>query len=406
MLIKLAWRNIWRNKTRSIITITAVFIAVLLSDVMQSFQQGMWEKMLENTMNVVGHIQIQSKEFKDEPILDNGIMANDSLINAVTATPHVNDVTKRIQYGGLSAGDSLSRVTQVIALDPEKEEPILDIQSKLDTGSVLKSDDDGVIVGKRLADYYNFKVGDTITLIGQGYYGQSANGVFPIRGMINYGTADINSRLIFMPYTTAEKHFGADGIVTSLNVYIDDHDYLNEVADDLRSKLDTTVYRVQTWKEMMPELDQAFQADTAGNIIFLAVLYLIIAFGIFGTILMMTAERMYEFGVMISVGTRRARIAIMVLLESTLLTGLGVVIGSGIAYPIMYYLHTHEIPLGGGEDMEKMMAEFGMEPVITGSINPTILYMSALAVLLITLLIVFYPVTKVLRLNPLKAMKK
>lgn len=406
MLFRLAWRNIWRNKTRSIITITAIFIAVLLSDVMQGFQQGMWEKTLDSTMNVMGHIQVQSKEYKDEPILDNGFAATDSLIRIIRSTEHISHVTKRIQYGGLSAGDSLSRVVQVICLDPEKEETFLDLSSKLDKGKTLKSGDQGIIVGKRLAQYFNFEPGDTLTLIGQGYYGQSANGIFPIRGTINYGTADINSRLIIMPYRAAEQHFGAEGIVTSLNVYIDDHDYLNEVADALRSKIDTSVYRIQTWKEMMPELDQAFQADTAGNILFLAVLYLIISFGIFGTILMMTAERMYEFGVMVSVGTRKIRIALMVFIESIMLTGLGVFFGSVIAFPIMYYLHTHEISLGGGKEMEEMMAEFGMEPVITGSINPAILYFSALAVLVITLLIALYPMMKVLRLNPLKAMKK
>lgn len=405
MLLKLAWRNIWRNKTRSVITISAVFIAVLLSDVMQSFQQGMWETMLNSSMNFMGHIQVQSKAFKDEPTLDNGFEANENLINKIQSTEGVTMVTKRILYGGLSAGDSLSRVVQVIGLDPEIERELLELDKKLHEGTLIKSDDDGILVGKKLAAYYNFHVGDTLTLIGQGYHGQSANGIFPIRGTINYGPTDVNSRLVVMPYKLAEKHFGANTIVTSLNVYIDNHDKLDLIADKIRSKLDPNDFRVQTWKQMVPELEQAFQADTAGAILFLAVLYLIIAFGIFGTILMMTAERMYEFGVMVSLGTKKIRIAIMVFIESIMLTGIGVITGTVIAYPIMMYLHNSKIKMGG-DAMEEMLDEFGMEPIITGSINPTILYASAFAVLAITLIIALYPLVKVLRLKPLKAMKK
>ena len=120
---------------------------------------------------------------------------------------------------------------------------------------------------------------------------------------------------------------------------------------------------------------------------------------------MMTAERLYEFGVMVSLGTKKIRIAIMVFIESIMLTGLGVLLASAIAYPIMYYLHTHPINMGG-EAMDGMLEDFGMEAVINGSINPKILYFSGEAVILITLIIALYPLIKVFRINPLKAMKR
>ena len=125
MYFKLAWRNIWRNKTRSLITIISIMIAVLLSNMMESFQQGMWEKMLGTTMSFTGDVQVQGKDFWEEQTLDNGILQNDSLLQQIESIKKVKAVTPRIQSGALSAYKDLSRFVQIIGLNPEKEESVI-----------------------------------------------------------------------------------------------------------------------------------------------------------------------------------------------------------------------------------------------------------------------------------------
>jgi len=159
-----------------------------------------------------------------------------------------------------------------------------------------------------------------------------------------------------------------------------------------------------SWQQMMPELEQAYQADTGGALIFLLVLYVIISFGIFGTILMMTSERMYEFGVMVSIGMKRFKMTIMVFIEVLMLSFLSVSIGSVLSYPIMLLLTNNPIPLTG--DVAKSIANYGFEPVIVGTTNPIIIQYNAIAVLIISLFMVIYPAIKILKLNPIVAMKK
>jgi len=119
---------------------------------------------------------------------------------------------------------------------------------------------------------------------------------------------------------------------------------------------------------------------------------------------MMTEERMYEFGVMISIGMKRMKLIIMIFLEVLFLSILSVVLGTGISYPIMYYFYSHPIPMTG--EAAETMHDYGFEAVIQGSINPVILKYNAIAILLISVVIVMYPLLKIIRLNPIKAMKR
>lgn len=404
MYLKLAWRNIWRNKTRSFITITSIMIAVLLSNVMESFQQGMWEKMLGTTMSFTGDIQIQGKDFWEEQTLDNGISQNYSLVKLIKSTKRVKAITPRIQTGALSAYKDLSRFVQIIGLSPQLEEEIIHFKTKLDKGELLTNDDNTIIVGKGLADYFELTVGDTLSLIGQGYHGESANGNFIVKGIIKYGSPEMNSRLVIMPFKLATQHFSTNGIITSYNVYVDKVTQSKKVSKVLATKVETSNYTVMSWQQMMPELEQAYIADTGGALIFLLVLYIIISFGIFGTILMMTTERMYEFGVMVSIGMKKTKMVIIIFLEVVMLAFLSVTMGSALSYPFMSFLANNPIPLTG--DTAESILNYGFEAVIVGTTNPIIIQYNTIAVLIISLLVMIYPAIKILTLNPINAMKK
>lgn len=404
MFLKLAWRNIWRNRRRSLITIGSIFFAILFSNLMQSMQYGMWEKALSTVTSLTGHLQVQAKDFWDEQILDNAMEVPPALAEELLQHENVAAITPRMQYGALAAHGKQTKFVGVFGIQPEDEESIIGFEQKLDTGRLLLNDDQGILVGRGLARYFDISIGDTLSLIGMGYQGQSANANFIISGIIKYGTDAMSSSFLVMPYQKAQDHFGAPNMATSLNVYLENPKRLNQTKRALESKTDTAVHRLMTWKEMNPQLVQAFQADTGGNVVFLVILYLIIGFGMFGTIIMMTAERQYEFGVLVGIGMRRTKLVLITTIETIILSLLGVLVGSIGSFPIMYYFNQNPIPLSG--TMADTMAEFGFEAVIVGSIDPAIMIYNGLVILLIVALIIVYPAAVIGRLKPVKAMRK
>jgi ABC-type antimicrobial peptide transport system permease subunit len=146
------------------------------------------------------------------------------------------------------------------------------------------------------------------------------------------------------------------------------------------------------------------EADSAGGLAMLFILYLVIGFGVFGTILMLTSERMHEFGILISLGMSRFRLALTTFMETSFLALLGVLTGSLLAWPIAWYYHHNPIVLAN--EMDEMMAEYGMEPIIPFSLDPSIWISNGGAILIICLILSLYAVVSIYRLSPVKAMRQ
>src|SRR5690606_23381344 len=161
----------------------------------------------------------------------------------------------------------------------------------------------------------------------------------------------------FMTLPEVQYFYGAEGLITSLSLLLDDSDDVKKVTKELHDNLDAETYEVMTWQEMMPELVQSIELDYYSGMIIIFILYAVIAFGIFGTVLMRTKERTYEFGVMTAIGMRKIKIQIMVALEILMLILLGVTAGILLSLPIMVYLFYNPILLSG--DMAKVYENFG-----------------------------------------------
>jgi ABC-type antimicrobial peptide transport system permease subunit len=175
----------------------------------------------------------------------------------------------------------------------------------------------------------------------------------------------------------------------------------------LATTLDTSKYEVMGWQEMLPELLEARALDAAGNQVVLFILYLIITFGIIGTILMMTRERSYEFGVLIGIGMHRWQLGVTVWLEIVFMGFLGALTGMLLAFPLVYYLVLNPIDLSlMGEEAVEAYEKFGMEPILPAIIDPAIFGVQALLVLAITTLLALYPWIIIRKLEPIKAMRE
>ena len=180
-------------------------------------------------------------------------------------------------------------------------------------------------------------------------------------------------------------------------------DEVDQVVKEISGEIDPESYTVMSWQAMNKELLQMIETDNAGGVIMIGILYMVIAFGIFGTVLMMTNERVREFSVMVSVGMQRSRLAMVVVLELLLLTTLGVIGGIAISLPVMIYFYYNPIQLTG--DWVEVMKDFNFEPVMPMSMEFDIFVMQAIAITILSIIAMSYPTIKIMKLNVVEGLR-
>ncbi len=405
MLFKLAWRNIWRNKRRSLITAASVTFALFFAICMRSMQLGTYDNVYTNVINSsTGYLQVHTKGYWDERSLEKSLELSDELMETIRSTEGVIDIVPRLESFSLLSTGNDTKGALIMGIIPEKEQQYFNMDENLHQGAVFSDNEQQLILAEGLANYFDVSPGDTAVMIGQGYHGVSANGQYPIKGIVKINTPDLNNSLAYMPLKEAQFLYGAENRASSLVIVPDDPDDFEDVKTNLTARLDTAQYEIMTWREMMPELIQAMEADSAGGLIILFILYLVISFGVFGTILMLTAERIPEFGILISIGMSRWRIALITYLETIFLSLIGLIAGGILALPITYYYHYNPIKLTGA--MDDAMTEYGFEPLMPASIDPSIPLIHGAGVLIITMILGLYAVWIIYRLNPVNAMRR
>ena len=198
MYLIMAWRNIWRNKRRSYITITSITFAVLLACVMRSMQLGSYERMIENAARFyTGYIQVHQNGYWDEKIIDNSFTYDEELIKTVESTKGVEVAVPRVESFALAAFGPKTKGSLVIGIDPDKENALTRVKDKIVDGEYLTSNDKSVMIAQGLADYLNMGVGDTLVLIGQGYHGANAAGLYVIKGIMKFPVPAQNNQTVY-----------------------------------------------------------------------------------------------------------------------------------------------------------------------------------------------------------------
>ncbi|UZO79169.1 FtsX-like permease family protein [Aquimarina sp. ERC-38] len=403
MQFRLAVRNIWRNKRRTLLTISAVAFAVFLSSIMSAFQKGSWDNIVDSSVNLfVGYAQIHKKGYWEDKILNNAFQYDNDIKKLKNKIPQLDDVVPRIESFALASAGEITHGVKVIGIDPDKENELTRIKNKIIKGSYL-SDEDEVIIGAGISKKMNLTVGDTIILISQGYHGVSATGKYPISGIFEYAIPDFNKSLVFFPIHTAQQFFAAPDLVTTVVLDLTSEN-LPVVKKELIASLNADIYEVMDYEELLPEIVQARALDEASGSIVLIILYGLIAFTIFGTILMITKERNYEYGILIAIGMRRWKLFLMTFLETIILAFLGVSSGVLMAFPIVYYFYRNPIDLSMLEsDAIVVYEKFAMAPIIPVAFVPEIFINQAVLIFVITVFLGIYPFIKILKINPMEA---
>jgi ABC-type lipoprotein release transport system permease subunit len=372
---------------------------------MMSQQEGSYDLMIKNMVgSFTGPMQIQSPAYRTEPLLDHSLAIRSSWLDSVGAIESVSGLSPRIQQFALFSFGRKTRGGMLLGIEEETELPGLRLSDKNTKGENLSADRQDIVLAEGLAENLGAQIGDSSVILSQGYRGQSANGLYHLSGTVFFPSPELNRSMAFVELEEAQWLFGAQGLATMVVLHTDDPSRLEKKAAQIRAELDTSAFGVFTWREIMPELVQTIEADRQGGKLMLYVLYVIIGFGLFGTVLMMTAERTREFGMLIALGMKRSQLMLLTILESVFLSLIGVLLGLIAVYPLLLYFYFNPIQMTG--QMAETMESYGMEPLLPTSLDPSILLEQALVILLFAILSALYPAWKIRRIQPVEAMRK
>jgi len=292
MYLKLAWRNIWRNKRRTLITVSSIMFAVVFALFLESLERGAHNLMVENmTRFHTGYMQVQDYRYKDEPSLDNSFHYDGDIEEWMGEDGHLVAFTiPRIETFMLAAGEEQTRGAMVIGTDLAGENRLNDLEDRLVDGRFFEPGDGYSVLGEGLARRLDLAVGDTLVLLGQGRFGMTASGKFAVSGLLRHPLREMNNQIVYISLPDAQWLLSAEDHITALLVTPEHARHTMAVAEMLRGGFDNDELRVLTWSEMMPELLEALEFDRVTTRAMMLILYVVIGFGIFGTILTMTLE--------------------------------------------------------------------------------------------------------------------
>jgi ABC-type lipoprotein release transport system permease subunit len=404
-LFKLARRNIWRNKRRTYITAASIFFAVLLASFMQSIQRGAWDKMVDGIVtSFAGYAQVHQVGYNEEETIEKAFPFNANLQNLPQEIDGLEGFVPRLTSFALASYELQTKGVLVVGTDPESEHGMTRLRNNLVEGAYFEEGENSVLIVEGVAKTLKVNIGDTLVLISSGYHGVNAAGKYNVKGILKFASPLLNRRMVFLPLSVAQNFYGAEGLITRLSIDIKEKDKLPQVVQAVQKNLGDE-FEVLEWEKLMPELSEAREVDTAGNFLVLIILYVIIGFGIFGTILMMAKEREYEFGVLLAIGMKRWKLGMVIWMEVVMLGLFGAFLGILGSIPLVGYFKRHPLDFSKMEGMADAYEKFGFEPIFPASFEFQIFFTHAVIVFILTSILAIYPLLKIRKMQPVQAMR-
>jgi len=403
----MAWRNVWRNPRRSILTMAAVAFATLLLVFMLSWQFGSYDSMINFSVKIhTGHLQVQAEGYADQNAVRKVVDRPDAVMQRLSKIEGVEAVTARAEAFSLVSSKDRTYGVMVIGIDPQREAAVSMLESTMRKGDYLESGDGNqAFVGRLLAENLQVSIGDEMVLLGQGRDGSIAATVVRVKGIFSSGQDEFDRRVVHIPLGYFQEVYSMRGAVHRIVAICSDLESVGRVRADLRKVL--TQLRspqdlvVLNWKDLNPGLVQAIKMDLVSGFIFYVILIVVVAFSILNTFLMAIFERTREFGVMMALGTAPARLTRLLLFESATITLIGLAAGIIFGGLLTWYFQIHGIAIPGAEELAR---QFGLPERMYPQLSELSVAVGAGIVLVITLITALYPALKVRRLKPVQAL--
>jgi ABC-type lipoprotein release transport system permease subunit len=401
MLIKLAWKNIWRNKRRSLIIIISALLGIWGGVLSNGIFVGMWETTVEAAINrELSHIQIHHPDFSNERLISQFISNYDEVEKILLSNPAIKSFSKRSIIEGMASSPNSVSGVKIIAIEPDKEKNMTLISQKLIEGVYFLDKDYEILIGQKLAKRLKLKLNSKIVLSFQGLDNNLVASAFRVVGIFKTESKIFDETNVFIKQSDLSTILGTKAPVHEFAIRVNSIDLIDTTTSILKTQLKDL--RVESWKELAPELSL-----TSGFLyfelnIFMGIILFALLFGISNTMMMSVFERTREFGVLMAIGMKQIRLFALIIIESIFLLFSGGIAGTLLGYFSIEFLSKKGINLS---IVEEGLAAYGMSAILYPEL-PLHMYVSLFVMMMITAIVAsISPALKAIKLKPAEAIR-
>ena len=401
-LIKISWRNVWRNKLRSIVVIVSVVFGILGGIIMIAMSYGLNEERMNNAVETyLSHIQIHNESFSEDYNIKHTIDNLEAIENAINNDSRVVSYSKRIILNGMMSNSNASYGIQVKGGDPAEEIKVTNTYEKLIEGEYFKSKrDNTILVGKKLADRLNLKIKSKVVITFQDANYDLTSLLYRVEGIFRSGNSRYDEANVFVKNISISNNLSGFSGYHEIPILLTDINLRNEVKSDLIPYSSDNI--IEAWDDISKDLAYANEMLAAVLYIFMMIILSGLSFGIVNTMLMAILERKKEIGMLMSIGMSRYKIFLMICFETIFLSIVALPFGLIFSYLIVEYYSVVGIDLS---IVEAGLENFGVGTRLYFKVPDEQYFIVSIMVFIIAVISSIFPSMRALKINPVEATK-
>lgn len=402
MLAGIAWKNIWRNKKRSAVILTAIALGLCGGLFATGIMVGIAESMVNTAIDRdLAHIQIHTKEFKDNPLIQNSIPDADKLVKELHSVIGIKGVSGRVKIEGMASSPATNSGVEIIGIDPHAEATVSSVAKSIHEGTYLDSIiKNSVVVGKKLAEKLNLRVRSKLVLSFPGCDGSIIYGAFRIAGLFETESTIFDKSTVFVDERDITRLLGGTPIIHEIALRLVNAQTMPDVLSSLRSAYPQ--FAIESWKDLAPELKLTAELTNVTMLFFLGIILFGLLFGITNTMLMSVLDRVREFGMVMAIGMKRKRVFAQIFLETVFLSLVGSIIGIILGVIVLGITHQTGINLSIFADG---LSFYGISAMLYPAVPLELYFELGILIILTALGSAVYPGLKATRLKPAQAIR-
>lgn len=403
MLFSISWRNVWRNKLRSSVIITAIALGICAGIFSSAFYKGMADQRIEKAIKTeISHIQIHKPNFRQANDITKYIPESDKLVNKIRQLPDVSGVSQRIIIFSMASSAETASGVKISGIMPEEEKRVTNLNTKLTEGNFFEEQKrNPILVGWKLAEKLNVKLGSKIVLTMQDINNNIVAGAFRIVGIFDTANGAFDESNVFVRFNDLQRLMEMpEHAAHEIAILADNNDLVPKVLKEVKAVAGDL--EVMSWSQLSPEMNYLNEAMDLYMYIFIIIILFALLFGIINTMLMVVLERIKEIGMLMAIGMNRLRIFMMIVLESIFLSLTGGVVGVLLGAGVSKYFESHRIDLSMWGEVYQ---DLGYDPYVYTSLQFPLLINVTVLVILTGIIASLYPAYKALQNDPADALR-
>jgi ABC-type lipoprotein release transport system permease subunit len=404
MLFSISWRNIWRNKVRSLVIIFSVALGIFAGVIASAFFKGMADQRIQKVINTeLSYIQVHNPGYQQTSDFANYIPDAKKITDEIRSIPNVSGVSRRISIQSMAASAETASGVLISGVIPEDEKKVTTISTRLIDGKYFEGiSKNPVVIGQKLAEKLNVKVRSKIVITIQDINNNITSGAFRVAGIYSTDNNMFDESNIYVRFSDIQKLTDfPQNAAHEIAINIGDNKQLPEILNRVKV-ITTDKLDVQTWKELSPEMNYLTEAMDMYMYIFIIIILLALLFGIINTMLMVVMERTKEIGMLMAIGMNKIRVFSMIVLESVLLSLTGGLVGILIGAVSAKFGETHPIDLSM---WAQGYQQLGYDAFVYTSLDSVMLINITILVMLTGIIAAIYPAYKALKNDPADALR-